>query len=274
MRALNAAHHWCLTGTPISNKIEDLGTLLDFCRVPLLGDHLSFRQHVAVPVRKAAGRSCSALKETLKPICLRRTKALLKIAEPNAIEMLVTFSGEELHQYRQIMRTGRAAIDDAVSARTADNPRNIMLKILLKLRIFCNQGTYMPTENTRSEQPLDADELRTLLEETEEVACAVCFSVITEVNQVDDATSGILGYCSHIVCSTCYEQVIIDGAYKCPCCESTVPLDPTPPRTATPATVSKQSSKIEALVENLLQSQDADVPEKRYVRLPEILPEY
>lgn len=269
--ALDAGHHWCLTGTPISNRVDDLGALLDFCRVPLLGDSKLFQQHVASVTRKNVRRGYGVLRETLKPLCLRRTRALLNIAQPNSIEKKVTLSEAEHKQYKRIMKKSRKAIDDAVSGRTGTSSRNTMLKVLLELRIFCNQGTFTPEHKDDPDHTLDADEQLTLLEEQEHAFCDACFSAISMVNQLEDVMSGVLGRCSHVLCRTCYDDAVQDSStstqYDCPVCEETTQLEHLQlgNSLADGANVSSgHSSKLDALTDDLLQSQNAQTPEKRY----------
>ena len=144
--------------TPISNKIDDLGALPDFCRVPLLEDSKCFQQHVVDVSKKSFIRGCGILRETLKPLCLRRTRAMLGISSPIVKEKEITFSRREAEQYRWIMHKGRRAIDAAVSGHAEKGSRSIMLELLLELRIFCNQGTYAHTVDERNYRSLDAVE--------------------------------------------------------------------------------------------------------------------
>jgi SWI/SNF-related matrix-associated actin-dependent regulator of chromatin subfamily A3 len=267
--SLDAVHHWCLTGTPISNRIDDLGALLDFCRVPLLGDSKCFQQHVVAVSRKSFRRGCGVLRETLKPLCLRRTRAILEISSPDINEKEITFSKREMEHYRWIMEKGKRAIDAAVSGHAEKGSRNIMLKTLLELRIFCNQGTYTHLGYEKNDRSLDADEHLTLLEEKEEALCACCLSTVTMINQPTDPASGVLGDCSHILCSLCYGEVVIVGGsssvYKCSFCgETTKPQDlRSYEDSVSGQQASKHSSKLNALVQDLQLSQRSPIPEKR-----------
>lgn len=204
-------------------------------------------------------------------MCLRRTRALLNIAQPNSIERKVVFSKAEKNHYKRIMKRSRKAIDDAVSGRTGTSSRNTMLKVLLELRIFCNQGTFSPEHTEDPGYALDADEQLTLLEEQEHAFCDTCFSAIAMVNQLEDATSGVLGQCSHVLCRTCYDDALQDSAspaqYDCPVCEKPMDLQQLQVSNGLvdgEGTSSQHSSKLNALTDDLLRSQNAETPEKRY----------
>jgi SWI/SNF-related matrix-associated actin-dependent regulator of chromatin subfamily A3 len=236
--------------------------------VPLLGDSKCFQKHVVAVSKKSFRRACGILRETLKPLCLRRTRAILGIASPIIREKEIEFSKCEAEQYRWIMDTGKRAIDAAVSGHAEKGSRNIMLRLLLELRIFCNQGTYTHTVDERNDRSLDADEHLTLLEEREEAYCACCFSSVSLINQLVDPASGVLGECSHVLCSQCYEAAAVERestTYKCSACgEQTKPRDLHSSENAiVEAQPSKHSSKLNALIQDLLLSQGCPVPEKR-----------
>lgn len=176
-----------------------------------------------------------------------------------------------MEHYQQIMDKGKRAIDAVVSGQghTEKDSRDTMLKLLLELRIFCNQGTYTNRDHEREERSLDADEHLTLLEEREEAFCACCFSTVALINQTTDPSSGILGHCSHVLCSLCYEEVAVNSGlppkYTCPVCDEV-----THPRGLRSAEdmigenrASKHSSKLNVLIEDLLLSRDSAIPEKR-----------
>jgi SWI/SNF-related matrix-associated actin-dependent regulator of chromatin subfamily A3 len=213
-------------------------------------------------------RGCGILRETLKPLCLRRTRDILGISSPIVKEEEITFSRREAEQYRWVMHKGKRAIDAAVSGHAEKGSRNIMLKLLLELRIFCNQGTYTHMVDDKNDRSLDADEHLTLLEEKEEAYCTCCFSSVSLINQLADPASGVLGECSHVLCSQCYEAVAVEhesATYKCSACdEHTRPRDlHSSEDVVVEAQPSKHSSKLNALIQNLLLSQEFPAPEKR-----------
>ncbi|PPJ59154.1 hypothetical protein CBER1_03064 [Cercospora berteroae] len=254
--------------TPVSNKIEDLFSLLSFCRLPLLGDKDVFHQHVSKPSRKSFQRGCNILRETLKPICLRRSKGTIGLAHPEVVEKEVQFSPAEDKHYHRIFEAGKKALDATVSGHGGKS--NIMLKVLLELRIFCSQGTFRQDRFLADAEPLDSDELFTLLEESEDAHCASCNSEVTGINQVDDdGGSGVLGTCSHILCTTCYESQAPDGSTKeCPTCKQIFQAQDVNLRsdtTNTSSEVVKHSCKLAALVQDLLSSQNAQAPVKSIV---------
>lgn len=260
--ALYASHHWCLTGTPISNKVEDLASLLRFCRVPVLQEPSSFRDHVAKVTRKSFRQGSKVLRQVLSPICLRRTKALLNLPHPRYVEHAVNFSPAEMEARAAILRQVRRRLDAAVSGHVDAKTNQTILQAILKLRIFCNLGTFMPhVEDQREEPYLDPDEALTLLQEEGRATCVNCPTEVTIINQERDLSSGVLGRCSHILCAGCRSSALDDvnqtGSYKCPECEESfvekVLPDPGLSQ-STPEAVTPRSTKLERLIQELSSS--------------------
>jgi SWI/SNF-related matrix-associated actin-dependent regulator of chromatin subfamily A3 len=261
--ALYARHHWCLTGTPVSNKVDDLAPLLRFCRVPLLQDATVFRDHVTKVTRKSFRQGCNALRQVLSPVCLRRTKVLLNLPQPRAVDHQITFSTAELERHAALFRHSRRCLDASVSGQHSAKSKHTILQAILQLRIFCNQGTFMSeTQDISDEALFDPDEALTLLQEEGQSTCASCSAEVSIINQERDSSSGILGICSHVLCAVCRGTAIDDSDrsedYKCPKCEQVFAekiLTGSNVLRSASNSISPHSSKLERMVEDLLSSQ-------------------
>lgn len=221
--SLQAQHHWCLTGTPVSNKIEDLEALIRVCRVPLLQDHVVFRNNVTKVAKRSFPQACRILHHTLSPICLRRTKALLEIPEPTSVEYVLEFSSPEKKMYKDLEAHYSNMMNKSVS--TKGSAYNIMFQAILQLRILCDQGAYynMPQDE---EESMDADEALSLLEQKGKAICAGCSGEVFIVNQAKELNSGSMGSCGHVICHLCFEVALESGKqqgrYQCPECDQNV----------------------------------------------------
>lgn len=264
--ALYASHHWCLTGTPVSNKVEDLAPLLRFCRVQLLQDPAVFRDHVAKITRKSFRQGCNVLRQVLSPVCLRRTKALLNLPQPRAVDHSITFSPAELERHAALFRHSRRCLDASVSGLHNTKPNQTILQAILRLRIFCNQGAFMPdVQDMNDEALLDPDEALTLLQEDGQATCASCSIEVFIINQERDLSSGTLGACSHILCAGCRTSAMDDAdnseVFQCPKCEQAfaekVLSDDRILRGASDSR-KQHSAKLARLIEDLLASQDKE----------------
>lgn len=262
--ALSAKHHWCLTGTPVSNRVEDLAPLLRFCRVPLLQEQAVFQEYVAKVTRRSFVQGCNALRQVLSPVCLRRTKALLNLPQPRAIDHEVVFSVTEEDRKNVLLERFRRQLDAAVSGH--DRGCTTILQAILQLRIFCNQGTFMShAQDEDDEEYLDPDEALTLLQEEGRATCASCATEVAIVNQHRDSSSGILGVCSHILCSVCWGALQEDPQpgekYRCPKCDDVflqAELSDERVRCKTSGPAAPTSAKLAKLVEELIETQGKD----------------
>ncbi|KAH7876549.1 SNF2 family N-terminal domain-containing protein, partial [Lentinula edodes] len=50
--AVNAEHRWCLTGTPVQNRISDLFSLFHFLRIKNFSNAQWFKSNIEYPVTK------------------------------------------------------------------------------------------------------------------------------------------------------------------------------------------------------------------------------
>ncbi|KAL2130486.1 hypothetical protein VTI74DRAFT_6340 [Chaetomium olivicolor] len=69
-----AHNRWCLTGTPIQNRLGDFGSLLAFIGVPPFVTHDQFRFWLTSPLLSKQQNSLQILRKLVQATCLRRTK--------------------------------------------------------------------------------------------------------------------------------------------------------------------------------------------------------
>lgn len=203
MSSLSAKIRWCLTGTPIQNKLEDLGALVRFLRVPFLDTPLAFRNHFVQPIETGRGPGFENLHTLLKCICIRRTRGLLHLPEPRNVEYKSHLSPAEHSRYSQIVESYRQAIDDAVCGRKPSEAYRTILQALLKLRMLCNHGTLLLNDATSGND--GADEDMALLQEGPPT-CGYCGVEILCDGAEEDFVAHRLPACSHAVCRGCIQQ--------------------------------------------------------------------
>jgi len=72
---LMAEHRWCLTGTPIVNRLEDLFSLVKFLRVDPWQSFSFWKTFITMPFEnKEFLRALDVVQTVLEPLVLRRTK--------------------------------------------------------------------------------------------------------------------------------------------------------------------------------------------------------
>ncbi|KAK4163844.1 P-loop containing nucleoside triphosphate hydrolase protein [Cladorrhinum sp. PSN259] len=140
--SLSAKFRWCLTGTPIHNSLTDLGSLISFLRVPLLHRKSEFRKHIAKPI-EAKSRSGAAknLRLLLESLCLRRTKELINLPEPEEITYDVHLSAEEKRLYEMVKDQAKTEMERFISSSQGPGAGKAVLQMVMRLRRICNHGT-------------------------------------------------------------------------------------------------------------------------------------
>ncbi|KAJ5961988.1 helicase [Penicillium viridicatum] len=138
---ISAARRWCITGTPIQNKVDDLGALVSFLKVPFLEDPEVFRVHITNQTYSDTSNRFDNLRKLLGCICIRRTKAIGYFSDPTVDLLYLELSHAEAQSYNDIVRRHRARLDMAVSLGDNANASQQIFKAFHELRLFCNNGT-------------------------------------------------------------------------------------------------------------------------------------
>ena len=226
---LKARSRWCLTGTPIQNKLEDIGSLFTFIRAHPFHNIAMFRRFVSIPFDESQERRDVAtgnLTLLLESLCLRRSRELLHLPTPRDRIRSLKFSPEEREQYERTKNIMNRALRQKVGESYSKSILG-MFQVQLQLRILCNHGTY--------QQPFSWTK-RSLLDEREdalcsvgtngEVHCSACRQSLPMLGS-NDLYRTYQGSCAHIVCRECLDQneqiscVAFDTSTKCPLCAVT-----------------------------------------------------
>jgi SNF2 family DNA or RNA helicase len=216
--SLNGKIRWCLTGTPIQNRLEDLGSLVRFLQVPFLSTPRDYKTYCINPVLSKQAEGFGNIRTLLQTICIRRTKELLELPKFKTIEHRLTLSKDERTQYRDITRAYKTAIDDAISGRKPADAYRSIFQALLDLRLLCNHGSRDLSIKR------ETDDFMALFQEGP-ILCAYCESKLSVENPSEQTPAAIISSCSHIVCSECLDKVRGDmkrlesgSKVKCPSC--------------------------------------------------------
>ncbi|QDS76077.1 hypothetical protein FKW77_006002 [Venturia effusa] len=214
-----ARSRWCLTGTPIQNRLADIGALFAFIRAHPFDSLATFKRYISVPFEESPERratACHSLSLLLDSICLRRTKDLLHL--PDRVDRLreLEFTEDERIQYEQTKRTMNRALRHRVGESFVKN-RFGMFQVQLQLRILCNHGTFQHPFSWARRSLIDErdDAICTIgnLREVRCSACRQCMPVLESSNvyRTDNA------HCGHTICAECLGDGI-EQAYGCPLC--------------------------------------------------------
>ncbi|MBL8669727.1 MAG: DEAD/DEAH box helicase [Alphaproteobacteria bacterium] len=140
VRALDARHRVCLTGTPIENHLGELWSQFAFAMPGILGDQARFGRSFRTPIEKQGDvQRTRLLASRLRPFVLRRTKAQVEADLPLKTEIVqrIALDGDQRDLYETVRLAMHKKVRDAVAAKGFDRSRIVILDALLKLRQTC-----------------------------------------------------------------------------------------------------------------------------------------
>lgn len=225
---LSAISRWCLTGTPIQNKLEDIGTLFAFTRARPFHTLATFRQYIVTPYDEGGERrrvACDRLVLLLDSLCLRRTKERLHLPgrRDRVVEIILTEA--ERKQYNDTKKMMDRIIRHKAGVYEGHNAFN-MFQAMLQLRILCNHGTFQRYFSWNRISNRDMREAAvSALGNDSEISCSAC-KLPMPVLGSNRIHNSFLEQCSHVLCSECLEGLFGNhsspGIIKhCPMCEHT-----------------------------------------------------
>ncbi|ESQ48275.1 hypothetical protein EUTSA_v10021937mg, partial [Eutrema salsugineum] len=192
--SLKAKGRWCLSGTPIQNKIDDLYSYFRFLRYHPYAMYKSFRRTIKTPLTKNPLHGYKKLQAVLRAIMLRRTKEV------------------EWSFYRKLEILAQHEFEEYAAGNGSGNYAH-MLVMLLRLRQACNHPQllrgYIDSDDFSS---YTKEAVRTipresliillnLLKSSSNISCSVCSSKTL---------------CGHVFCFECVSQIINGDPKTCP----------------------------------------------------------
>lgn len=276
---LKAERRWIASGTPISNQVEDLYSMLHFLRFAPLSEKQWFRRLLSRPLSYGDPEAQQRLQIVLKSVCIRRTKQMKDnegkplVTLPPVSEYIhrIKLSPEEQAVYDTVNDACKKMLEKYAAEGTLLKNYSTVLVYLMRLRQICNSTALCPkhvleqslaTLNDEGDPSvrMDAGERARLQEVLKQVIaagdeCCVCFNALEQQD-------GRITPCAHCYCRMCIEQTI-DTQGKCPLCrreltkgelikmpaETTV--EKTPNMSAEELLAASSSSKITELVKFL-----------------------
>jgi SWI/SNF-related matrix-associated actin-dependent regulator of chromatin subfamily A3 len=204
-----ARSRWCLTGTPVQNRLEDIGSLLAFLRLKPFHSLSNFKKSIALPFDEGGKRRQLAIERftlLLDSICLRRTKDLLHLPDQQNFVQRIRMSPEERVQYDQTSSIMFRAVKNQAE-KFDQNSTLGMFQVQLQLRILCNHGTWQQlfSWNRRRLHLLDEREaVEASLGRDGEATCSACRQSLPLFGTGSDFRR--YPHCRHILCSECVGQ--------------------------------------------------------------------
>ena len=234
---LQADRRWAVTGTPIQNRLEDLGSLLAFLRVMPFQDRTKFIQHIIQPFKAADPHIVGKLRILIDTITIRRLKNKINLPHREDAIVKLQFSPEEQRVYDWFAKAAQERVKVLTgSNRTIAGKTMIhILRSILQLRLICAGGKDLLNDDDQalmqgmdaatpinldsdddsgSEKPaLDetrAYEMFYLMQEGNSDICAKCGRKPSDIMGADsERQEDVLGFmapCLHIYCPECFAR--------------------------------------------------------------------
>ncbi|OTA59128.1 hypothetical protein K449DRAFT_436085 [Hypoxylon sp. EC38] len=250
VNTLKAKHRWCLTGTPIQNRLDDLGALVEFLKLDPFDDPGTFRNTFLTPIDNGEQSGWERLRSLIRSIALRRTKKALDadLSLPARRETIhwIHLDDEERALYNLVKKHFTLAIDSGGSVMNT-------FQFILRLRQICNHGIDLLPQSLRvwlKEAASLGAAVSPLLQR-----CEVCDTAIDD----NDSSSYHVFSCFHQICRACLQAngVPNNGTdCVCPVCDTDIlektegSIKPMPDHESG-SMCYHPSSKVQALLQNL-----------------------
>jgi len=186
---LHATHRWCITGTPIQNRLSDLSSLLRFLKVSPYDQAKTFETEISQPWKSEMDEiALRKLQALMKMIVLRRPRTTISLPHRSDIIESVSFTPEEIQAYEQAKMGTIEVIDLALSANTAVGSAYInALQRINDLRYICNHGRPPRRRKQCSSQGAwDGASFQQELDKLLDVPTLVCVSCGTDIQEDDE----------------------------------------------------------------------------------------
>ncbi|EPB87402.1 hypothetical protein HMPREF1544_05828 [Mucor circinelloides 1006PhL] len=235
---LETNYRWCMTATPIQNKIEELYSLLKFLRIRPFCDWDEFRDTIVKPMNNGYHKKAVRVTAVLmKAISLRRSKKalidgrpILDLPERNVHMTHIDFSSDERVHYEYVNQRAQARFNKYLKQGVVMKKYSSVLVLLLRLRQACLHPHLTLTEGESEPQPGEVNEeeqeqaakdmnpevIQRLLSDSatlSDIECPICMDTAQDAQ--------ILKGCGHILCKECLDAYVNtnDGSHKrCPQC--------------------------------------------------------
>ncbi|KAK4202170.1 helicase conserved domain-containing protein [Triangularia verruculosa] len=215
-----ANFRWCLTATPIQNRLEELGSLIAFLRIDQLENHNVFKNKIVTPFSFSSDTSMElALRQfttLLDAICLRRPKHMLNLPEIKERPRYITLSEDERQRYDETLEEMTHWIKEKASRRKDRQDHFGIFQAQLQLRLVCNHGTFQKPFKRygRRDRRLEREDFLCALGASADVDCSACGITMPTFDALEPQFRRSDHDCGHVICQDCVQP----QSKSCPFC--------------------------------------------------------
>jgi len=240
---IQSDYRWALTGTPMQNNVDEMFSLIKFCRIKPYNDWNKFARDFSRPLRAryeaSKDKAMQQLQALLRAILLRRTKTsqidgkpIIQLPPKRTVQDRAVFDRDELDFYRGL--EDRAKIEFNKFLRNGRIGQNYSHALVLILRLrqccchpqlvaqsmdFIQTGTLDPAELISNAKAL-ANDVVARLKQLDAFECPICM----DVNE-----NPALPPCGHALCNDCLSKLVDqalnseeDAHASCPHCRAKI----------------------------------------------------
>ncbi|CAD8127263.1 unnamed protein product [Paramecium sonneborni] len=240
--ALEADYRWCLTGTPMQNKHDDLFALIQFLKVETFSHYFWWNTYINKEENEED--QIRILSQILQPIILRRTKNSQRHDnQGNGLNQVeeeicwVELNEKEKILYKKLL----AGSQDIFKHYTINNNKSYIhiFQIINKLKLACNNPQLALKEINLDKTPIEEiiDKINTFFQikqqNTANMTDVYKKSLIEnirngdiqecEICKSDQIDTFCLSSCGHLFCKNCFTQ-IINIQQLCPQCRTNLQI--------------------------------------------------
>lgn len=257
--SLSAQRRWAVTGTPVQNKLDDLGALIKFLRMKPYSEKGAFAQYILSPFKNADPEILPKLRLLVGTITLRRLKDRIDLPARHDKIVRLPFTEHEDELYQWFARYA----DKKMKILAGEDRKSLggrsmvhILQAIMRLRLICahgrellgeedlklleghswNNAINLEDEDENKKPTLSARqvyEMLMLFRETDQDTCAQCARKIgpNDSENVSERGEDIIGYmlpCYQMVCKECMKELNLlpeqevlapNSRFRCPFCE-------------------------------------------------------
>ncbi|KAI0600378.1 SNF2 family N-terminal domain-containing protein [Biscogniauxia sp. FL1348] len=226
--SIDSVSRWAVTGTPIQNRLGDLGTLLKFLKVYPYSEKRIFEADISHMWKSGdVDEAVKRLKRLSGCLLLRRPKDIIQLPPRRDLRYSVNFTPEERELYNDIRMKTIEHLDEALGRRgDPTNPASFVnvLQRIEAMRMVCNLGLSYPYRHeisTRDAPGTDnwqasAQGALSLRCEMGQIQCHSCRSALDTVENLPgdptQRTESRFFKCLRFICSICVQRLSSDGA--------------------------------------------------------------
>ncbi|KAL6401433.1 DNA repair and recombination protein rad5c [Ilyonectria robusta] len=225
--ALEARSRWCLTGTPIQNKLEDIGALFVFLKAEPFQSMARFRAYLVLPFEQNDPIAKDRLVMLYDSLVLRRSKDILSLPGQSERIRKLYLRDDERARYNKTMEILNRYIRQQVGDHMMKSKFGLF-QAHLQLRILCNHGTHQKSFAWKRKNRNMIDEKEAFLTElglNAERKCSGCDQPRPIIDTMNTG-SDFVDKCSHFICRDCLDtpgtpdstQVMAEPLRRCPIC--------------------------------------------------------